>query len=64
MGYISAKQGEGFIVSATKGLWLYWVIAVPLVVLTMGSYIVYEMLRLRLRCCKQRSDTHSAKAIA
>lgn len=51
MGYVSVEKGEGFIVSATKGLWIYSAIAVPLVVLTMGAYLCFEIFcrRSRLR---------------
>ena len=63
MGYISAKQGEGFIVSATKGLWVYWAIAIPLVVVTMGAYIIYEFFRRRAKPGREQLDKHLAAAV-
>ena len=58
MGYISTKQGEGFIVSATKGIWVYWAIAVPLVTITMGAYYLYEWLCRRARLSKEIPNEH------
>ena len=43
MGYVSVAKGKGFIVSASKELWVFGAIAIPLVVLTMGVYLAYEV---------------------
>lgn len=45
MGYVSVAKGKGFIVSASKDLWVFGAIAIPLVVLTMGVYLAYEVSR-------------------
>ena len=43
MGYVNTEKGKGFAVSTTKGLLVYTVIAIPLVVVTMGLYICFEL---------------------
>ena len=42
MGYVSVAKGKGFIVLASKDLWVFGAIAIPLVVLTTGVYLAYE----------------------
>ena len=43
MGYVSTAQQNGLVVSATKGLLVYAVIAIPLVLVTMGTYFLFEL---------------------
>jgi hypothetical protein len=43
MGYLKTVEGGGFSVTATNGLWLYAILALPLVVLTFVVYALSEM---------------------
>ena len=54
MGYVSTAQQNGLVVSATKGLWVYAIIAAPLVTVTMGIYFAYELLSRRLESRKNK----------
>ena len=47
MGYVNTKQGNDLVVSTTKGLLVYTVIAIPLVVVTMGVYFCFELVNRR-----------------
>ena len=49
MGYVSAEQGTGLVASATKGLMVYAVITIPLVLVTMGTYLLFEHFNRRSR---------------
>ena len=42
MGYVTVTQKEGFVVSAQKGVWLYALLALPLIVSTLGILVVLE----------------------
>lgn len=57
MGYVSAAQGNGLVVSTTKGLWVYAMIAVPLVIVTMGVYFVFEIVNSKINSHKNRVAT-------
>ncbi|MCJ1307269.1 hypothetical protein MMC25_000915 [Agyrium rufum] len=46
-GYINVLQTSGFAVSATKGLWLYFSIAAPLIMATMMVFLYSEVLNRR-----------------
>ncbi len=48
MGYVSTTQQDGLVVSATKGLLVYAIITVPLVLVTMGTYFIFELANRRL----------------
>ena len=60
MGYVSTAQQNGLVVSATKGLWVYAIITVPLVILTMGIYFCFELVNRRLRSRKKSSASEMA----
>ena len=47
MGNVSAEQGNGLVVSATKGLLVYAAITLPLVAVTMGTYLLFEFFNQR-----------------
>ena len=53
MGYVNTEKGKGFAVSTTKGLLVYTVIAIPLVVVTMGIYFCFELV---IRRSKPRKE--------
>ena len=58
MGYISTSQQSGLVVSATKGLLVYAMITIPLVLVTMGTYFLCELVnqRFMLRAKKTTSE--------
>jgi len=43
MGYISVAETDGFSVIATKGLWFYAILAIPLVIITLAIYFLSEL---------------------
>ena len=56
MGYVSAAQQSGLVISATKGLWIYAIITVPLIVITMGVYLILEFVNRKLQGKKHASQ--------
>lgn len=55
MGYVVAAQQSGLVISATKGLWIYAIITIPLVVITIGIYFVFEFVNGRWRHSRKHS---------
>ena len=47
MGYVTVKQNEGFVISAQKGVWLYALLAFPLILSTLSILVVLEPLERR-----------------
>ena len=47
MGYIDVAQSAGLPVSVTKGMWLYIIIAIPLIVMTIMTFLWAEYLSRR-----------------
>jgi lipoprotein signal peptidase len=43
MGYLKVDDGAGFSVAGTKGLWLYAILAIPLILLTFAVYFLSEL---------------------
>lgn len=43
MGYVTVNHEAGFAVSAEKGLWLYLVLAFPLMASTMAALVLFEL---------------------
>jgi len=43
MGYISVAETDGFSVIASKSLWFYAVLAIPLVIITLAIYLLSEL---------------------
>ena len=64
MGYVNTEQGKEFIISTTKGLLVYTVIAVPLVVMTMGVYFCFELVNRRSESRKRDATTQMMNAFA
>ena len=64
MGYVNTEQGDGLVVSSTKGLLVYTSIAIPLVVVTMGVYFSFELVNRRSESRKKDSTTEMMKAFA
>ena len=61
MGYVHTEQGKDFVVSTTKGLLVYTIIAVPLVMVTMGVYLCFEIVN---RPKKRDATTQMTNAFA
>ncbi len=57
MGYVSAEQENGLVVSTTKGLLVYTAIALPLVVVTMGVYFCFEIVNRRSEARRNADPT-------
>ena len=57
MGYVNTEQGKDFVASTTKGLWVYSIIAIPLVVVTMGLYLCFELVNNRRSESRKRDAT-------
>jgi hypothetical protein len=49
MGFIKVSQTEGFEISADKGLWLFAILAIPLVIITVAIYALFEFSNRRKR---------------
>ncbi len=64
MGYVNTEQGDGLVVSSTKGLLVYTSIAIPLVVVTMGVYFSFELVNRRSESRKKDSTTQMMEAFA
>jgi hypothetical protein len=47
MGYITVADAPGFSVTATKNLWLYAILAIPLAIITFAIYFASEFLSKR-----------------
>ncbi len=62
MGYVNTEQGDGLVVSSTKGLLVYTSIAIPLVVVTMGVYFSFELVNRRSESRKKDTTTQMMKA--
>ena len=43
MGYVTVPQNKGFVVSAQKGVWLYALLAFPLILSTLGILFLLEI---------------------
>ncbi len=43
LGYVTVAQKGGFVVSAQKGVWLYALLAFPLILSTLGILVVLEI---------------------
>lgn len=59
MGYVSAIPEDGLVVSTTKGLWVYTIIAIPLVIVTMAIYSGYEAVNRRVARRDERTTQQS-----
>ena len=64
MGYVYTEQGNGLVVSTTKGLLLFTAIAIPLVVVTMGVYFCFELANRRLESRKGAAATRMMDSAA
>lgn len=47
MGYVFVTEENNFKIHATADLWLYAIFAVPLLIVTMSIYVVFELLNQR-----------------
>ncbi|KAL6718833.1 hypothetical protein ACLMJK_003067 [Lecanora helva] len=62
MGYISTREGEKFGMSASKGLLIYAIIAVPLVLVTMGVYLFFELFNQTIRRSRKKQTVVEKQA--
>ncbi len=63
MGYVSTAQADGLVVSTTKGLWVYAMIAVPLVIVTMGVYLAFEIVNSRRNARNNKAAAEKASDV-
>ncbi len=57
MGYISTTQQDCLSISATKVLLVYAIITVPLVLVTMGTYFLFELVNRRLKSPERKTPS-------